>query len=227
MSSTTTELEIISDDSNAEMNNDVDPTTTLKTLPITKTIRRLSRDSIRKRKSRSLETSDQRALRLSKQRNSTMRNKANETEEQLKTRLAKDSSRKVFSRLTLNELEKNQRLQKANARRHNRTKEKLAKTSSWPTVVPYDYKCKCLENFTIRMSKSNLTESTCALCNIRAFSQHMSRVPMIELKEKLFLRPHIDIATTIPGYENLLINDEDNMEIDVMREDFDHIDPRM
>ncbi|CAF2940420.1 unnamed protein product [Rotaria sp. Silwood2] len=187
--------------------------TTTMVLPMTKLVMRLSKDAIRKRKSRNMETQEQRAPRLSKQRDLTTRNRANETEEQVKMRLAKDSNRKALSRLNLNELKKYQLIQKANIRRRIRTKEKLTKTNPWPAVIPYNYKCQCLENFTNCMSKLNLTESTCALCNIRVFSQHMVRVPMITLKNELSLRPHIDIAKIIPGYENLIIDDENYMEL--------------
>ncbi len=174
-----------------------------------------------------METSNQTALRLSKQRDLKKGNRANDTEEQAEMRLVKDSSRKAFNRLTLNELEKYQRIQKDKIRRCLRTKERKTKTNSWPIGIRYDYKCQCLENFTNLMSKSNLTELTCALCNTRLLSQHMNRVSMIKLKNKLFLRPHIDIATTIPGHENLFIDDETNMETSFHKKDFSYTSPSM
>jgi hypothetical protein len=222
-----TESEIILNDAYSNLINNGNMATPTVSLPITKLVRRTSKDAIRKRMSRSLETSDQRALRLSKRYESRKRNQANETEEQARTRLAKDSSRKALSRLTLTALEKHQRIQKDNIRRRIRTKEKLTKVNSWPTVVPYNDKRQCLQNFTNRMSKSNLSESTCALCNIRAFSKDMVCVLMIKLKNQLSLRPHIDIAPIIPGYESVIIDDEINMEVEFTEQDYPHFDTRM
>ena len=223
-----TESEIILNDAYSDLiNNDNMATTPTVSLPIAKLVRRSSKDAIRKRNSRSLKTPDQRVLRLSKQRDLTTKNRANETEEQVKIRLAKNSNRQVLNRLTISELEKHQLLQKANLRRRIRTKEKLTEVNSWPTVIPYNDKRQCLQNFTNRMSKSNLAESTCALCNIRAFSKDMVCVPMLKLKNQLSLRPHIDTAPTIPGYENVIIDDEINMEVEFTEQDYPHFDTRM
>ncbi|CAF1614641.1 unnamed protein product [Rotaria sp. Silwood1] len=223
---TTEESMIVLDESDSEMTNDVVTVTNTTTLTSVKPAKRLYNDAIRKRKSRLLETTEQRTIRLFKQRKLTKRNRANETEEQVKARLSRNSNRNALKRLAFYESQKQERIQKGNSHRRIQTKEAIAKTNHWPTVVSYDYKCQCLQNFTDRMSKSNVAESTCALCNVRAFSQHMVQLPMNDLKNKLFLRPHIDITTFIPGYENLVINDENWMETDTIDEAYPHIDPQ-
>ncbi|CAF4098595.1 unnamed protein product, partial [Adineta steineri] len=177
-------------------------TNSMITTATTKTSKRIYNDAARKRISRSLETTSQTTLRLSKQRDRTRINRAKQTEEQVKVRLAKKSNYKKLQQLTRLELKQNARVKDGGK----------TNSSSWPQVVPYDYKCQCLQNFTNCMSKSKLIESSCAICNIRAFSRNMIPVSINELKNKSFLYTHVDILTSIPGHENLLIDDVYTME---------------
>ena len=229
VSSITTESEItILDDSDSETTNNSNLTTNTIVLPITTRARRISSDAMRKRKSRSLEKPNQRALRLSKQRELKKRNLTHQTKEEASMRFLKDSSRKARDRRTLNKVENYRRRQKdISDHRLRRAKEKATKTNEWPTVAPYDLKCQCLENFINNMSKSNVAESTCALCNSRISSRHMNRMPIVNLKNKRYLHPHSDIITTIPGCDYLSIDDESTMEIESRNGDFSDTYPRM
>lgn len=84
----------------------------------------------------------------------------------------------------------------------------------WPIPIPYELKRYCLKNFTNKMSISNVEESTCALCNIRIFSGHMTVAPITNLKRNQHLHSHSDILKIISDCDNLSLNEEKMMEIE-------------
>jgi hypothetical protein len=67
----------------------------------------------------------------------------------------------------------------------------------WPTAIPTQLKDYCLQDFSNHMSMSVLRQSTCIICNIRAYANTMKECALQDIpnSDKLFY--HADLTNII------------------------------
>ncbi|CAF1321475.1 unnamed protein product, partial [Adineta steineri] len=185
---------------------------------------RLSADRLSKRTTRDNETEDQQQTRLSADRLSKRTARDNETEDQERIRLAGQQIRSAKSRLsrskqksrfltdkqphlnakrTMNQQQSRRNsTETVNMQREQQILEKeqqaLLNQYIWPAAIPTQLKNHCLQDFSNCMSMSVLKQSTCIVCNIRAYANTMKEYALQDILSLDQLTAHIDLMNIIP-----------------------------
>ena len=156
---------------------------------------RLTRDRLRKRTARESENENQRKIRLVDQRQRSATNQSSRSE-QRSGHLINYRQRSK----TMGSIDKQQSIRKSteivNIQRQQQMLEKeqqaLLNQYIWPTTIPRQLKEYCLQDFSNHMSMPVLRQSTCIVCNIRAYANTMKECALQDIpnSDKLFL-PHI------------------------------------
>ncbi|CAF1498169.1 unnamed protein product [Adineta ricciae] len=189
--------------------------------------KRLSTDRLSKQNARESETEDQHRKRLSTDRLLKQNARESETEDQYNTRVTNQQERSAKNRLSqskkkLTFLATTQH--HSNARdtvnRHQsginstesmrlrreqqaleREQHMLLQQYTWPMAIPSKLKYYCLEDFANHMSMSALEQSTCILCNTRAFANTMKEYALQDILSIDQLTTHTDLVNIIPRGE--------------------------
>jgi hypothetical protein len=141
---------------------------------------RLADDRLSKRTTRELENEDQHQTRLASDRLWKLTARENETEDQRKIRLAEDQRRSAQQRI----LKKKQQA--------------IYDQYVWPMAIPTQLKDHCLQDFSNHMSMSVLRQSTCIICNIRAYANIMKKCALQDIPNSDKLSCHRELFNIIP-----------------------------
>lgn len=78
----------------------------------------------------------------------------------------------------------------------------------WPAPIDDAIKKKCLINFVDKMSKKEILQKTCCICNRIGFNKNFKEVKFSDLKNRELLEPTKDLVGIVPGVGNKIIKTE-------------------
>ena len=78
----------------------------------------------------------------------------------------------------------------------------------WPTAIPTQLKEYCLQDFSNHMSMSVLRQSTCIICNIRAYADSMKECALQDIPNPDRLFYHADLTNIISKAQQQTIESE-------------------
>ena len=167
---------------------------------------RLANDRLRKRTARESESENQRKIRLVDQRHRSMTNRSSRSEQ----RSGHLTNHRQRSK-TMGSIDKQQSIRKSteivNIQRQQQMLEKeqeaLLNQYIWPTAIPRQLKEYCLQDFSNHMSMPVLRQSTCIVCNIRAYANTMKECALQDIpnSDKLFY--HTDLTDIISKMQQI------------------------
>jgi hypothetical protein len=134
------------------------------------------------KRTREKESVDQRKARLSYQRTRSTSKRSSENADERQTRLSRQQKRSASNRLRRSEHGVSEKRQKA-----------LLTQYKWPSAIPTQLKNDCLQAFSNHMSMSVLRQSTCIICNTRAYSSTMKECALEEIPNVERLSCHADL----------------------------------
>ncbi len=86
------------------------------------------------------------------------------------------------------------RAQISNAQQQQQT---LTNQYVWPTAIPTQLKEYCLQDFCNHMSMSVLRQSTCVICNVRAYADTMKKCALQDIPSVDKLSCHVGLTNII------------------------------
>lgn len=91
-----------------------------------------------------------------------------------------------------------------NKRHYNKTKNNhLNAKYEWPAPIPKSDKEKCLIEFLKKMSKEELLQRTCSICNKIDFNKNFNKLKFSELKQYDILQPIKELVNIIPIFQEV------------------------
>jgi len=150
--------------------------------------------------SRATETEEQRQIRLDQQRKRSQANRA-------KKKLGKRTSdnfdlRQQSIEMHFDETEEHAPCDSSSAGGYTQsenftTKKQTSIRPSWPEPISRDLKVNCLQQYLQQMSMRELTEATCAVCNVRTPVQKSKQMPVSKI-------PHINLLKVSDELKDLI-----------------------
>lgn len=113
---------------------------------------------------------------------------------------------------------------KFNIQAEQKTQMRHKNPYKWPAPIDESFKKKCLINFVQKMSKNEIEQKICCICNRIGFQKDYKKVKFLDLNREL-LEPTQDLINLVQGLEKRKKNKEKEMfkktspEVDICQED--------
>lgn len=82
---------------------------------------------------------------------------------------------------------------------------------NWPGPIDETIKKKCLTNFIQKMSKNEILQKSCSICNIIGFNKDFKELKFLDLKNKELLQPTQQLFNIVQGvkicFKDVTINE--------------------
>ena len=164
---------------------------------------RLEQEKDRSRTTRMNETTEQRQSRLEQQRKRTKTNKANVKDQKRVTEVIGVRQQNIESETA--DSEESESCDSADLDHSDQNEllfsRKKSSYSSWPEPISRSLKESCLKKFIRRLSMSELSEVTCAICNVRISVQNSKKVPLSNIPNAHLLKVSDDFKNFIQSIQ--------------------------